>query len=111
MTNTWKGSADVNDYNIKQNDWEQCPRCESVETQTIGKLGMFLILIGTGSCSLFVGLLFPPIWLLSIVLILGSPVAVFAVKMSMCKKCKYTWRTGQSDIYKQAIEDKKEAKR
>lgn len=92
------------------NDWERCPRCDSARTETMGKFKLFFILIGAGSCSIWLGIIFPPIWIASAVLILGSPVALFAVKMNSCKDCNYHWREGRAEENKQALEDKARAK-
>lgn len=85
--------------------WEPCPRCEGTRVMTLGKFATFLVLIGTGSCLIWVGFLFPPIWIFSGLLILGSPLGFLVPKMNQCRDCNYTWRAGQAKEYIKATED------
>jgi len=88
--------------------WEPCPRCGSKKVQTIGKLYLFLILIGTGSCLFWVGFLFPPIWIVSGLLVLVSPIAFFQKKVNQCQECNYAWPAGEAAEHKQPIDDVEE---
>lgn len=84
---------------------EQCPRCGSYKTQRVSKLGIFLILFGSGGCLVWLGFLFPPIWILSGLLILASPLGFIIPKMTICQECNYSWKKGKSNEYKKAIDD------
>lgn len=88
---------------------EQCPRCESYRTQKLSKFGTFLTLIGTGSCSIWIGFLFPPMWILSALLIIASPLGFLVPKMTICKECNYSWKSGEAKEYKKAINEKEAA--
>ena len=87
-------------------EFEKCPRCGSAEVQTVGKLGTFLILIGVGSCSLWVGLIFFPFLIIAGLAFLLTPLSFFVPKMTSCKKCNYNWKQGEAESYKKALDDK-----
>jgi hypothetical protein len=89
---------------------EQCPRCESYKTEKTSKIGTFLALIGTGSCLIWVGFFFWPLWIFAALLIIVSPIGFFMPKLTTCKDCKYSWKPGEAHKYKKAIEDIKNAK-
>ena len=91
--------------------WERCPRCDSARVNTIGGLAVFLGLVGSGSCLIWVGLIFPPIWLVSGILILASPFSVLFPKMNHCKDCNNTWVVGKAREWKEALDDVAEAKK
>lgn len=84
---------------------EQCPRCGSYRTQKASKLAVFFGLLGTGSCLIWVGFLFWPIWLFAGLLIIASPLGFLVPKVTVCKECNYSWKTGEAEEYKKAIED------
>ena len=84
---------------------EQCPRCGSYKTQRVSKLGIFLILFGSCGCLVWLGFLFPPIWILSGLLILASPLGFIIPKMTICQECNNSWKEGESNEYKKAIDD------
>lgn len=85
--------------------WEPCPRCNSNRVQTFGKWAAFLIFLGSGSCLIWVGILFPPIWIVAGLLVLGSPLGFFFPKMNYCKDCSKSWKAGHAEEHKKAIED------
>ena len=91
--------------------WEKCPRCESNRVIQLGKVALFFILLGSGSCLIWVGLLFPPIWIVAGLLILLSPAGFLIPKMNMCKDCNEVWKAGHAEEYKQAKIDKQNAKK
>lgn len=92
-------------------NWEPCPRCESNRVRELGKLAMFLILMGSGSCLIWVGFLFPPLWIASGLLILASPIAIFIKPFNQCKDCDYVWQAGKGKEQKKALDDIEEAKK
>jgi len=73
-------------------NWEPCPRCGSNKVKTLGKLWFLLIFLGSGSCLLWVGIIFWPILILAILLILISPLGFFLPKVNQCQDCKYSWK-------------------
>ena len=73
------------------NTWEPCPRCESKKVKSLGKWATFLLLIGTGSCLMWVGILFWPLWIFAGLLILGSPIGFFLPVMNRCEDCNHSW--------------------
>lgn len=84
---------------------EQCPRCNSYKTEKSNKFIIFLSLFATGGCLIWVGFLFPLIWIIAALLILVSPLGFLVPKMTTCNDCKYSWKKGEADKYKKAIED------
>lgn len=84
---------------------EQCPRCDSYNTQKASKLAVFLTLFGSGGCLIWVGFLFWPVWILAAALVLASPLGFFVPKVTICKECKYSWKSGEAKKYKETIEE------
>lgn len=91
--------------------WERCPRCDSARVTTIGRIAMFFGLFGTGGCLIWVGLLFPPIWIFAGILILASPFSFLFPTMNQCRDCKNTWVVGKAREWKEALDDVAEAKK
>lgn len=84
---------------------EQCPRCGSFKTQKLSKIATFFVLLGTGSCLLWVGFIFWPLWIFSGLFIIASPLGFLVPKMTTCKECKYSWKTGEAEKYKKAVDE------
>lgn len=69
----------------------QCIRCGSKRVETKGKLFFFFVLLGTGSCLLWLGLLFTPILVFAILLMVASPISIIMPPTHQCNDCKKTW--------------------
>jgi len=72
-------------------NWENCPRCGSNSVEVKGKLFFFLILFGTGSVLFWFGLLFSPLMVISISLVIASPISFFFPPVHQCNDCKKSW--------------------
>lgn len=88
---------------------EQCPRCGSFQTQEASKFAVFTLLLGTGSCLIWLGFIIAPLWILAAAFIIASPFGFLISRMTVCKNCKYTWKTGKVEEYKKAIQEKSAA--
>lgn len=71
---------------------EQCERCGSFKTMKIGKFMIFIIILIISSMTLFIGLLFPPLWIVTGLLILLSPISFFVEPFWQCQECNHTWK-------------------
>lgn len=76
-------------------DWEQCPRCESNKVKTLGKAFWFLMLLGSGSVLIWLGIFFTPLFFIGGGMILFSPVGLFLPKMNQCKDCNHSWKVNK----------------
>lgn len=75
---------------------EQCGKCGSFKTIKIGKFMIFIIIWIIASMTLFIGLLFPPLWIVTGLLILLSPISFFAEPFWQCRECNHTWKIGEN---------------
>ena len=78
--------------------WEPCPRCESKRVEVRGKSFWFLVPFASGGCLVWLGLLFPLLWILAILLILLSPLGFFMPKVLHCKDCNYSWKAPKKQL-------------
>ena len=70
---------------------EQCPKCESKKITTKGKMFWFLLLLGTGSMLIFVGIFFTLFLFIAIAFIVASPLAFLMPKVNQCVDCNHSW--------------------
>lgn len=74
-----------------ENQWKQCPRCGSKRVSPTSKIMVFVVLLGTGGCLIWLGLLFLPFLILSILMIVAAPVVFFGPTTYQCGDCKKSW--------------------
>ena len=72
-------------------NWSPCPRCGSNRVQKISKWAMVMSLFGAGGCLLWIGIFFPPLWLLVPIILIASFVMMFGKSTWQCQDCKKTW--------------------
>lgn len=72
-------------------NWSTCPRCDSNRVQKMSKWAFSLTFFGGAGCLLWVGFLFPPIWIAVPVLLIMSFVMLFAKDVWQCQDCKKSW--------------------
>lgn len=72
-------------------NWEPCPRCGSKKVKTVGKMFWFLVLLGSGSCLLWLGFIFPLFFVVAIILIFISPLSLLIPKTNQCQDCHHSW--------------------
>lgn len=73
----------------------KCPNCESKRNMKIGKSAVLIVMWLFASFFMFVGFLFPPLWILSFLLLLASPVAFFVKPVYTCKDCNTKFKEGE----------------
>jgi len=70
---------------------EQCPKCGSKKITTKGKLFWFLLLLGTGSILIWLGVFFTLFLIIAIGFIVASPFAFLMPKVNQCGDCNHSW--------------------
>jgi len=70
---------------------EQCPKCESKKITTKGKMFWFLLLLGTGSILIWLGVFFTLFLFIAIAFIVASPLAFLMPKVNQCVDCNHSW--------------------
>ena len=79
----------------QQEKWEPCPRCGSKKVQGRSKWAMAMASFGMAGCLIWVGLLFPLLWILVPVFFLVSVLLCFGKSQWECQDCKFTWEVGK----------------
>jgi DNA-directed RNA polymerase subunit RPC12/RpoP len=75
-----------------EQEFIQCPRCQS-KAITYRSGWMFaLAALFMGSCSFWLGLIFFPIWLITLLCFIAMPFLFFVKKYYICMHCKYGFR-------------------
>ena len=72
--------------------WEPCPRCKSNRVEPFGKALWFVFLFGSAGIFGLIGFFLPFMWIVSVLLILISPLSFLASKMLRCKDCNNAWK-------------------
>ena len=72
-------------------NWSTCPRCQSNRVQKISKWIAPIALFATSGCLIWVGLLFPPVWLAIPVLWVLALIMLFGKDVWQCQDCKKAW--------------------
>ncbi len=70
---------------------EQCPRCKSYKLTKVGKGSLFMIMLLVASALFWVGIFIWPLLILSILLVIASPIAFFINTSVTCGGCGYKW--------------------
>lgn len=80
-------------------NWSPCPRCNSNKVKEINKWLMSLGVFGSSGCLIWVGFLFPPLWLLVPILMIISFIMLFGKSAWQCQDCNYTWTKKKTTDY------------
>lgn len=72
-------------------NWSLCPRCNSNRAQKISKWVMPLSFFSSAGCFIWLGLLFPPLWIMVPVLFVLAIIMLVGKDMWLCQDCKHKW--------------------
>jgi len=72
-------------------NWSPCPRCGSNRVQSVSKWAAVIALFSSAGCLIWVGILFPPLWIAVPILLIFSVLAMVGKDTWQCQDCKHTW--------------------
>lgn len=72
-------------------NWSTCPRCHSNRVQKVSKWIAPITFFATSGCCIWIGFLFPPVWIAVPILWVLSLVLLFGKDTWQCQDCKKTW--------------------
>lgn len=73
-------------------NWSPCPRCGSNRVQKVSKWVIAFAFFFGGSFFIWLGILFPLLWLaVPIAFIIGIIIALFGKNSWQCQDCKFSW--------------------
>jgi len=75
---------------------EPCPRCRSDNVRPFGRGELFLLLLVLAGIFVWIGYYDRYLWIVSITLIIISPVAFVLPLRFRCKDCKHVWKAGKT---------------
>lgn len=78
--------------NIKQDNWEPCPRCGSNRVIVIPKWGLFAFFLISGLLFTFAGILIWIIFPVGLGLLFISIITLFIPKNNTCRDCNNVWK-------------------
>jgi hypothetical protein len=85
----------------------RCPRCGSYNVKKISSWSMFLTLLASGGCLVWLATRFPPLWVLAGIVLLFSFFVLIGKSSLRCLDCKHAW-VAKKGVEKQVRQENKE---
>lgn len=69
-----------------------CPKCKSEDYKVMGKGTMFIVVLFLACATFFIGIIIWPLLLVSVLLLVASPIMLFLPPMNTCNRCNKAWK-------------------